>query len=233
MSVLPAIRKGFLHGNHIVAKTVSVSWNPRFIPTVNYKTLKRTHSVFTCKSDLRVINSKSPTILNFSTNSHEEEAEEDDNDRALKELDIMLLKPHPEWRNVAAGPVWGKGNEFYDLLWKSWLEKPTIQVLKEMHDLEWANYTEEHGFTPEEYLFTKDFVDLYEGQLTWANYFRKGKGTFQKQKTRKTCIVSGYKMRYILVTCIASEESKALQSFLKHNIRIAHVIETSFSREKE
>jgi len=78
--------------------------------------------------------------------------EKDSNDLALERLDITLLKPHPEWRNVAAGPVWGDG--YYELLWKDFLEKDKVALDREMHDNLWNEYVEKHGYSPAEYLET-------------------------------------------------------------------------------
>ena len=112
----------------------------------------------------------------------------DDNDRALQELDITLLKPHPEWRNVAAGPIWGKNDEYYELLWKHWLEEPSVKKFQILQDKDWEDYVEKYGETPIDYINSDDYKDKYEGKETWINYVRNHKCGIPPQKTRKTCM---------------------------------------------
>ena len=125
----------------------------------------------------------------FGTNIQEEEI--DDNERALKELDITLLKPHPEWRNVAAGPVWGKGNEYFELLWKHWLDESFIEKYQKQHDQDWKEYVEKFGETPSDYLNSDQYNELYNGKDTWISYKRNRKGFIPRQENRTNCISKG------------------------------------------
>ena len=124
----------------------------------------------------------------LSMNSTEEL---DDNERALKELDITLLKPHPEWRNVAAGPVWGKENEYFELLWKHWLDEPFVERYQKEHDKEWDDYVEKFGETPIDYMLSKDYQTLYKDENTWVNYRRNHKGFIPSQTSRVSCMKDG------------------------------------------
>jgi len=112
--------------------------------------------------------------------------EEDDNDRALRELDVTLLKPHPEWRNSAAGPIFRKN--FHDVLWGKWKAEHTAEHQKKEFDDSWQEYVDRYGFTPTEYFDSSDFHERYEGRLVWKNYVRNKKGAIQKQKTRWHCM---------------------------------------------
>lgn len=111
----------------------------------------------------------------------------DDNDKALQELDITLLKPHPEWRNVATGPVWGKNNEYFELLWQHWLDNPFEKRDKVKQDEEWEEYLQKYGFSPIDYLNSEEYYEKYQEKKVWVGYVRNKKGFIQPQKTRKSC----------------------------------------------
>jgi len=114
----------------------------------------------------------------------------DDNDRALEELDLSLLKPFPEFRKVAAGPLMPKN--LYDLTWKPWKENNTNQKLTEPYDIEWDQYCQEHGHTPADYFESRDFEERYgHMEYIWLDYLRRKKGRVQKQKTRRSCFLCG------------------------------------------
>ena len=122
---------------------------------------------------------------------YSQEVIEDYNEKALKELDITLLKPHPEWRNVAAGPVWGKKDEVFEGFWKEWLDEPFVKKMRAIQDKEWDEYVENFSQTPVEYLKSEDYADLYGEKETWINYFRNRKGFIQHQNTRRSCYRKG------------------------------------------
>merc|ERR1719427_2455344 len=116
-------------------------------------------------------------------------AEKDDNDLALEQLDPTLLKPFPEFRNVAAGPVLAK--DLYESVWGPYKEIAAPKTLMEPYDKLWEEYVERNGFSPIEYFTSFEFEDRYKGNLLWWDYFRPHKGRIQKQRTRKSCIRHG------------------------------------------
>jgi len=114
----------------------------------------------------------------------------DDNDRALEELDLSLLKPFPEFRKVAAGPL--MPSNLYKLTWEPWKLANTPQKLVEPYDKEWDEYCDKHGHTPAEYFSSPDFEKRYGGMdYIWLDYYRPHKGRVQKQRTRRSCIKQG------------------------------------------
>nr|XP_002129978.1 28S ribosomal protein S18b, mitochondrial-like [Ciona intestinalis]XP_026693609.1 28S ribosomal protein S18b, mitochondrial-like [Ciona intestinalis] len=156
--------------------------------------LKRT-SQFNCARKIensRCFHSKPLTLAMWGEkfNQFKPQVEaEDSNDRALRELDVTLLKPHPEWRNSAAGPIWPK--DYHKLLWEKWEKNLHFKQDKVEQDKDWENYCEENGFSPQEYLETADFRTLYGERLIWENYVRNFKGGVQPQQTRSNCFRKG------------------------------------------
>ena len=149
-------------------------------------------SIFIENKKILVFNTlqdKQRNFLSFSCSKYSTITSEevDDNDKALQELDITLLKPHPEWRNVATGPVWGTGNEYYELLWKHYLDDPIIQRNKREQDENWDEYVAKFGVSPNEYLHSEDYIKRYQDKVVWFGYIRNKKGFIQPQKTRKNC----------------------------------------------
>jgi len=114
---------------------------------------------------------------------------EDENDRALKELDTSLLKPHPEWRNSAAGPIFR--DNFHEILWGEWKKTHNPEHHKQEFDEAWEDYSDRFGCAPTDYFQQSDYDKRYLGKLVWKDYVRNKKGAIQKQKTRWHCFKDG------------------------------------------
>nr|CAB3263998.1 28S ribosomal protein S18b, mitochondrial-like [Phallusia mammillata] len=134
--------------------------------------------------------------------------------RETNTFEISTLKPYPEWRNVAAGPIWEEG--YYERVWQPYIKSKKLAVHIEQQDKDWKKYEENYGMSPSDYLDSADYKELYQNNLVWANYFRNKRGGIQKQKTRKNCMRSG-----VVSTgspCPICRDEKLLLSY--HNIAL-------------
>lgn len=74
---------------------------------------------------------------------------DDENAEAYKDLDITKLKPHPEFRKIAAGPVWGDGA--FEKVWQKYFISQTNEIIANLQDESWKIYEEENEFDPQGY----------------------------------------------------------------------------------
>lgn len=113
----------------------------------------------------------------------------DSNAEAYENLDITKLKPFPEFRNVATGPVWP--DDAFDLVWRKYFDEQTPSQYVEKHDNEWKEFLESKGFIPSQYFESNEYKERYGERLVWADFKRNHKGSRQKQLTRHACFFRG------------------------------------------
>jgi ribosomal protein S18 len=114
-------------------------------------------------------------------------------------INPQKVQPFLEYRNTALGNAGysGTNEDMHELYWRPLMNHRNwnLEKLKEEDDIQWRQYKERNGISPDEYMTSETYARRYGGKCTepeayvWSekNYFRRFAGQRPLWKTKFTC----------------------------------------------